>query len=81
MNTSMNSNMWKTTHRFGALLLGLIFLFAAWEMAHDQESSTIYRVGGAGAVALFGLLALFKCLRPGGQEEPPAAGARRLKRS
>ena len=48
MNASMNSNMWRTTHRFGALLFGLILLFAAWEMAHDEESSMIYRAGGAG---------------------------------
>ena len=82
MNASMNSNMWRTTHRFGALLFGLILLFACWEMAHDEESSMIYRVGGAGVVGLFGLLALLKGIRPGGQEEEPtsAAGARRLRK-
>ena len=78
MNASMNSNMWRTTHRFGALLFGLILLFAAWEMAHDEESSMIYRAGGAGAVGLFGVLALLKGVRPGAQEEPSTPGARRL---
>ena len=78
MNASMNSNMWRTTHRFGALLFGLILLFAAWEMAHDEESSMAYRVGGAGAAGLFGLLCLLKGIRPGAQEEPATAGGRRL---
>jgi len=79
MNSSMNSMMWKTTHRFGALLLGVLFLFAAYEIAHDEAMWIVLRVGGAGALTLLGLFALLKCVRPRGEDEagPPA---RRLRK-
>ena len=71
MNDSMNSTMWKATHRFGSVLLGLLLLFGAWEMGHAEDSSMFYRVGGAGALGLLGLLALLKSLRGAPPEETP----------
>lgn len=71
MNDSMNSTMWKATHRFGALLIALLLLFGAWEIAHAEDSSAVYRVGGAGTLGLLGLLALLKSVRSGRQEEAP----------
>ncbi len=73
MNSSMDTKMWKTTHRFGALMLGLLALFAAWEVAHDEALTSMYRVGGASLLAAAGLLALVKWLRPGGRDEQARA--------
>ena len=81
MNQSMDSMMWKTTHRFGMFMLALLLFFAAWEVGHDEEMNNVLRYGGTGVLGLFGLLALVKCLRPGGKEEQrsrSASGARRL---
>lgn len=83
MNSSMNTMMWRTTHRFGALMLGLLLLFAAWEIAHDEEASSAYRIGGASVVGVLGFLAVLKCLRPGSQDSPAASppGPARRRRS
>jgi hypothetical protein len=83
MNTSMDSMIWKTTHRFGAFMLALLLLFAAWEIAHDQElTSEVYRIGGASILGAVGLLALIKSVRAGGQKEAaPAASPRRARKA
>ena len=79
MNASMNSMMWKTTHRFGALMLALLLFFATWEVAHDEEMRMFFRVPGATILGILGLLAFLKCVRPGAQEDSTRdAGGRRL---
>ncbi len=82
MNQSMDSMMWKTTHRFGMFMLALLLFFAAYEVGHDEELNNVLRVGGTGLLGLFGLLALIKCLRPGSKEERSGAStdARRLRK-
>ncbi len=70
MNSSMDSMIWKTTHRFGAFMIALLLLFAAWEIAHDEElTNNVYRVGGASVLGALGLLALIKAGRAGSQND------------
>jgi len=82
MNQSMDSMMWKTTHRFGMVMLALLLFFAAYEVGHDEDLNNVLRVGGTGVFALFGLLALIKCLRPGskGESAGTSGGGRRLRK-
>ena len=82
MNSSMDSMIWKTTHRFGAFMIALLLLFAAWEIAHDEDlTSNVYRVGGASVLGALGLLALLKAVRAGSQNAAPTTSPRRPRKA
>jgi len=78
MNSPMDSMLWKATHRFGVLMVGLVLLFAAWEVAHNEELSNVFRTAGAAVFGGAGVFALARCVRGGKRENrAPAAEARR----
>ena len=78
MNSSMDSTLWKATHRFGVLMVGLLLLFAAWEIAHNEEVSNVFRTAGATVFGAAGLFALARCVRTGKRDDGArAAEARR----
>jgi hypothetical protein len=75
-----SSRMWRTTHAFGTLLIGIVLGCVGARLGTDEGQSIVVRAVAGGGLALVGLVCLrtsFKLM--GDDDENPGDAARRTK--